>query len=178
MTMHSLKGLAAAALLAFSAGLCAAGTITTAQAGEGPVAVKEAWARATIPNRPGAAYLTIHNGGEADDRLVAASSPAAGRVELHTHIMDGDVMKMRPVEAIAAPAGAMAVLQPGGDHIMLFELAEPLKEGGHIKLTLTFEKAGDIEVMAQVQAMGAQGTSGGMSHGEHGSGMQHEGQSQ
>ena len=137
------------------------------------VKVMDAWARATIPDRPGAVYLTIHNGGGSDDRLVAASTAAAGRAELHTHIMDGDVMKMRQVEAIETPAGGMAKLEPGGDHVMLFDLAEPLKEGDHLMLKLTFEQAGDIEVMAVVQAMGASE----MSHGEmsHGEGMSHEG---
>lgn len=159
MRAFSLSGLAGAVALSLS-------LTSAAVAGDGKVMVEDAWARATIPDRPGAAYLTIHNMG-GDDRLVAASSPAAGRVELHTHIMDGDVMKMREVEAIAAPGGAMAKLEPGGDHVMLFDLAEPLKEGGHIKLVLTFEKAGEVEVMAEVKAMGAMGEEGEMSHGDH-----------
>lgn len=131
---------------------------------KGDLAIDEAWARTTIPNRPGAAFVTIRNHGESDDRLIGARSPSAARAELHSTIMEDGVMKMRKVETIPVPPGAVAELKPGGLHIMLFELASPLTEGEKFPLTLTFEKAGEIAVMVKVKGMTAKS----MDHGEHG----------
>ncbi len=111
--------------------------------------VEDARARILLPSRPGAAWLTIRNGGEAD-RLVGAESPAAARVELHTHIHEGGVMMMRKVEGIDVPAGGAAALEPGGDHLMLFGLKAGLKTGDRFPLTLLFEKAGRIDVEMRV----------------------------
>ncbi|TQV72561.1 copper chaperone PCu(A)C [Denitrobaculum tricleocarpae] len=133
---------------------------------KGDLMIDHPFARASIPDRPGAAYVTIKNMGGEDDRLVSASSPKAGRVELHTHIMENGVARMRKVEAIEVPAGGTAELKPGGDHIMLFKLDNALSEGETFPITLTFEKAGDVEVTVNVEAMG----SGGMNH----EGMKHE----
>lgn len=127
--------------------------------------VENAWARTTIPNRPGAAFATIKNLGAGDDRLIAARTPSAARAELHSSSsMAGGVMKMRKVEAIHVPAGAVAELKPGGFHIMLFGLAKALTEGEEFPLTLTFEKAGDIALVVKVEAMAAKS----MDHGDHG----------
>jgi copper(I)-binding protein len=126
--------------------------------------IEHPWARASAgPARNSAAFMTIHNGGEAD-RLVAASGDVAERVELHTHMMEGDVMKMRQVEGIDVPAGGMATLQPGGFHVMLIGLKQPLNEGDSFPLTLTFEKAGDVSIEVTVQAIGSMGPQG-MGHG-------------
>ena len=73
-------------------------------------------------------------------------------------------MKMRKVEAVPVPPGAVAELKPGGFHIMLFDLAKPLTEGQRFPLTLSFEKAGDIAVVAEVKGMTAKS----MDHGDHG----------
>lgn len=127
----------------------------------GGLTLAHPWARATPGGATiGAAYVEIKAKDGAADALVSASSPAAGRVELHTHIMDGDVMKMRQVEKIAVPAGGSAVLKPSGDHIMLFDLKAPLKEGDRLPLTLVFEKAGAVNVEATVEAVGAKGAHG------------------
>lgn len=134
---------------------------------KGSLMIDHPVARTTIPDRPGAAYATIKNMGMEDDRLIAASSPKAGRIELHTHIMENGIARMREVEGIDVPAGGTAELKPGGDHIMLFKLENALSEGETFPLTLTFEKAGDVEVTVNVEAMG----SGGMKH----EGMKHEG---
>ncbi len=117
------------------------------------------WVRAT----PGgstitAAFMEIKS--EAGDKLTGAKSAAAGRVEVHTHIMDGEVMKMRRVESLEIAKGDSKVLKPGGDHIMLFDVKQPLKEGDQVKLILTFQNAGDIEVDATVEAAGATGPHG------------------
>ena len=161
-------------ILATALAFVAAGALAEAAARDfkkGTIMVQEPWARATIPDRPGAAYARIMNMGGDGDRLVGAASAAAGRVELHTHLMEGDVMKMRRIEAIDVPAEGGVALEPGGHHLMLFDLAEPLKEGTSFPMTLSFEKAGEIEVVVEVQAMGSGGMSGmkegghGMSHG-------------
>ena len=149
--------------------------IATAQALEfkkGALMIEQPFARANIPQRPGAAYARIMNMGGEDDRLIGASSPAAGRVELHTHLMENGVARMRPIESVDVPAGGAAELKPGGHHIMMFDLAKPLKEGDEFPLTLTFEKAGAVEIIVKVEALG----SSGMKHGgdmKHGEGMKH-----
>jgi copper(I)-binding protein len=74
--------------------------------------------------------------------------------------MDGNVMKMRSLDGIDLKPGQSLVLKPMADHIMLFGLKEPLKEGDLVKLTLTFEKAGPIEVEATVEAPGSMGPHG------------------
>lgn len=104
-----------------------------------------------------AAYLTIHNRGSDADRLVSAAASVAKAVELHTVVKDGDVMRMRPVQAIEVAAGATQKLQPGGYHIMLIGLKAPLKAGDRFPLDLTFEKAGRRVVDVTVGAAAAAG---------------------
>lgn len=131
----------------------------------GNLKIDHPWARASAgPARNSAAFMTIHNAGAAD-RLVAAAADVSERVELHTHMMEGDVMKMRQVEAIEVPAGGMAELQPGGFHVMLIGLKAPLKEGESFPLTLTFEKSGEMTLEVTVEAITSMGQQGGMGHG-------------
>jgi copper(I)-binding protein len=140
----------------------AAAAQPTAGQSQGPVRIDEAWARATPPGgKVGGAFVTLRNTGETPDRLVSASSAAAQKVELHTHIMDGDVMRMREVEGgIPLPPGETVKLQPGGFHIMLLGLGQGLKAGSHFPLTLIFEKAGSVQVEVPVEAMGSMGPGG------------------
>lgn len=127
----------------------------------GGISVGQAWTRATPGGaKIGAAYLTIAAAKGTADRLLSASSPAAARVELHTHTMEGDVMKMRRVDDIAVADGKTVLLQPSGLHVMLIDLAAPLKAGDTVKLTLKFEKAGEIAVDAPVEPIGARGPHG------------------
>lgn len=110
------------------------------------------WSRALPPNVPtGAAYFTIHNGGNEDDRLIGASTPRAGRTELHTHVHLGDVMKMQKIDSVAIPASAEVRFEPGGNHVMLFNLTKPLVAGEHFPLTLEFEKAGQVELSVTIK---------------------------
>lgn len=122
------------------------------------VEVSEAWTRATPPGaKLGAAFLTL-NGTDADDRLVAASSPAAGRVEIHESRMDGEIMRMRElVDGLSVAAGEQVTLAPGGIHLMLLDLPAPLVEGESIELTLHFEQAGAVTARAEVRSPGAAG---------------------
>ena len=120
---------------------------------DGAIAVKEPYARATIgQQKVSAAYMTIETSG-GPDRLVAAASPLAGKVELHAHLHEGGVMKMREVEAIDVAPGKPAKLETGGLHIMIMDLKQPLKAGETIPLTLTFEKAGKVELQVPVRAL-------------------------
>lgn len=118
------------------------------------VAVEAAWARPTAPGaKVGGAFLTLVGGPRAD-RVLAASSPAAAVVELHTHIMEDGVAKMRAIPAIEVPAGGKVELKPGGLHLMLINLKAPLKAGETIPLKLRLEKAGEIDVQVPVAAQG------------------------
>lgn len=124
----------------------------------GKLHIEHPWARASAGAAPtGAAYLAIENRGDAPDRLIGAATPAAERAELHNHIDDNGVMKMREVEGgIVLPAGTTTQLAPGGLHIMLMGLAQPLEAGTHFPLTLTFEKAGELAVEIKVEPIGHQ----------------------
>jgi copper(I)-binding protein len=140
------------------------------------VEIHHPWARATAPSAAnGAAFMRIYNTTETADRVVAASANVSKTVELHTHIMDGDIMRMREVEAIDVPAGGAADLEPGGLHIMFLGLDAPLKEGETFPLTLTFENAGDVTVDVAISGPGAMAPKHGDHHGEgHDSSDHHE----
>ncbi|MEX2449846.1 MAG: copper chaperone PCu(A)C [Rhodospirillales bacterium] len=114
------------------------------------------WARATPPGvKNGAVYMSVANRGATADRLIAAASPIAGKADLHTHIKEGDIMRMRRIDGLAVPPGATAVLEPGGYHIMLMGLKKPLTRGDRFPLTVTFEKAGTVTVEVTVGKTGA-----------------------
>ena len=118
------------------------------------IQIKDAWARAT-PGKAenGAAYVTIVS--PVPDRLTAASTPVAKKAELHNMTMEGGVMKMRPLADVDLPPGQPLTLKPGGTHIMLMGLNQPLKIGESFPLTLSFEKAGQREVTVNVHKPGA-----------------------
>ena len=118
----------------------------------GDLMIHQPWARASLgAGKAGAAYLTVMNKGTAPDRLVAVEGDVANRVELHTHLMEDGVMKMRQVEAIEVAPGEPTVLKPGGLHVMLMGLKEPLVEGQRFPLTLVFEKAGRVQIEVAIQ---------------------------
>ena len=150
--------LVASVALYFGAGP-GAGGIAIAQALQaGALKIGQPYARATPPGAVAAgAFLRIENTGKLAERLLRASSPVAGVVELHEMTMEGNVMKMRAVSGIEIKPGATVALQPGGYHVMLLGLKQPLAQGERIPLTLTFEKAGSVDVVVNVEAMGATG---------------------
>lgn len=142
----------------------------------GAIALSHAWARATPPGaKVGGGYVTLKNTGAEDDRLTGGSAPFAGRVEVHSMEMDGEVMKMAPVEGgLAVPAGESVTLEPGGLHIMFMGLKEPLTADSMVSVTLTFERAGSVEVPFHVAPMGSMEHGHGHGHGEgHGGGHGH-----
>ena len=122
------------------------------------VAVSDAWVRGTVPGQMATgAFMQLKS--PTDAALVAAASPAARIVEIHEMKMDGGVMKMSAIDRLALPAGKAVELKPGGYHVMLMDLKQPLKEGETVPVTLTFEdKAGKkttVEVKAPVKALTA-----------------------
>ncbi len=122
----------------------------------GALEIQHPWARATAPSAPtGAVYLALGNDSQQADRLVSAASPVAGKVELHTHLMDNGTAMMREVKAIDLPSEGSVTLAPGGLHIMLIGLKEPLVKGKTFPLTLTFETAGSVTVEVAIQGPGA-----------------------
>lgn len=158
---------AAAALVGGMTGLA------LAQAQE--VDVHDVWARASIGQvKNSAAYFSVTNRGEVPDRLVSVESSAVERAELHDHIMEDDVARMVEVETIDLDAGETLTLEPGGLHIMLFGLSEPLAPGDSLPLTLHFEQAGSLEVEADVRPLRGGGHGHDHDHGHnHGHGHDH-----
>lgn len=136
-----------------SRGMLTATLILAPIASLAEIVITDPYARASRPNAPtGAAFMIIENTGETADRLVAASSGVAKRVELHTHIDQGDgVMKMTEIEGgIDIAAGGSHIMQRGGDHVMFMGLNDSLEQGGEVTVTLTFEQAGDVTVTIPV----------------------------
>lgn len=132
----------------------------------GAIQIDHPYARATVPGQPsGGVYMTLENTGKTADRLIAAATPAAKKAEIHTMSMDGNVMKMREVDGVElAPAAKVAMAPGNGYHVMLLGLTQQLKAGDQLPMTLTFEKAGKVEVSVTVQALQAKGQMGAMDH--------------
>jgi copper(I)-binding protein len=125
----------------------------------GDLVITQPWTRAT----PGGAkvaggYLTIENKGSTPDRLVSGSTNAAKKIEIHEMAMNNGVMTMRPSDGgLAIEPGKTVKLAPGGYHLMFQELNSPIKQGDTVAVTLKFEKAGQVEVLFDVQGVGAPG---------------------
>ena len=119
-----------------------------------PVRVETPWARASLGGVKNAiVYCTIANDGPDPVRIVGGLTPVAAHVEFHIHVMEGSVMTMRRLEAIEVKAGEKTVLQPGGLHIMLVDLRQPLKEGETIPVTLTLDNGAWLAM--EVKVLGA-----------------------
>jgi copper(I)-binding protein len=158
-----------------AAALLIAGTISASAHEEKSetLTISHPWTRATAPTqKAGAVFMKIRSENSEADRLIGVSAPDAEQASLHTHIRDGDVMRMRPVEGIDVPAEGEATLEPGGLHIMLIGLKGPLFEETTIPLTLVFEKAGKVQIDVVVEEAGAQAASQEtmQSHDKHGMG--------
>lgn len=116
--------------------------------------VESAWARASA-GRNGAAFVTVSNAGGAPDRLVAVTSSVAPDVMVHRSFEENGTMKMEHVAAIPIDAGQRIEMKPGGLHIMLVNLMQPLKKGDQFPLSLTFERGGTKEATVTVYGPGA-----------------------
>lgn len=126
----------------------------------GSIKLHHPWARPTPPGvTVGAAYFTVHNRGTQADTLVEFSTPVAARVELHETKMEGDMMRMRPVARLQVPAKGSVAAEPGGLHLMLIDLKQPLVLGQRVPLRLRFARAGVIEtqIVVEMQPADAKG---------------------
>lgn len=123
----------------------------------GALEITRPWTRATPATaQAGGGFLTIVNKGSTPDRLIAARSTASDKVEVHEMRMDGNVMKMRELEkGLEIPAGATVMLKPGGYHIMFMGLKAPFAKDAKVPVTLVFEKAGSLDIVLDVEALGA-----------------------
>ena len=115
------------------------------------VEVKDAWVRATVAQQKATgAFMQLT--AQADTRVVQASSPIAGVVEIHEMSMEKDVMKMRAMPALALPAGKTVELKPGGYHVMLMDLKGPVKAGDVVPVMLVLEGKDGQRSTLNVQA--------------------------
>ncbi len=115
------------------------------------VVVQDPYVRLAPPSAPATgAFMVLRNTGSKDVKVVKADNPVSKVTELHTHINDNGVMKMRPVPGIDIKAGGEAVLKPGSLHVMLIDLKAPMKEGEVVPITLTFEDGSTKQVDANV----------------------------
>lgn len=153
--MHKRSAVATLILLIVTLGLSGCAQKKNMTESMAKLEIKSAWVRAMPPNaKNSAAYLMVHNPTDQADRLIAAQSPIAKMVEIHTVEKQGEAMIMMTVDGVPVPAKSMATLKPGGYHIMLMGLNQAPKTGDQVPLTLTFEKAGDVQVTAAVQESG------------------------
>ncbi|MBX9460287.1 MAG: copper chaperone PCu(A)C [Brevundimonas sp.] len=138
------------ALASLSLAACTAGQPAEESDAAAAVQVSEAVCRPTPKGRQTTGcYLSLT--APADDRLVAVSSPVAGRVEVHESKMENNMMMMYELrDGLPLPAGQTVGLKPGGVHIMLLSVTEPLEAGDSVPLTLTFASAAPVEITASV----------------------------
>lgn len=117
-----------------------------------PLSIEGAWIREAPPGATVlGAYMTLRNPGPIADRLLRVETPVAGRVEIHEMTIRQGVMSMRPLSALALPAGGTVVLKPRSTHMMLMDLKHPLKAGARVPLTFVFERAGTLRRVVPVQ---------------------------
>ncbi len=130
----------------------------------GDLVISEGWARESVgPARTGVAYLELHNQGRTAVSVTGAASNTARAVELHQTIKDGDVMRMRPVDALDIAPGETVVLQPGGRHLMFMGLKKPFRPGMTVGVTLSLSDGRTVEVDLPVKPLGG----GAHGHADH-----------
>lgn len=124
----------------------------------GTLDIGHPWSRATLPGaKVAAGYLTIKNSGSEPDRLVSVSAGISGKGEIHEMAVTEGVMTMRPLaNGLEIPAGGEVKLEPGSYHLMFKELNAPAVEGVKFPGTLTFEKAGTVDVEFAVEKAGGE----------------------
>lgn len=118
------------------------------------VEVESLWLRESIPGQPnGAGFGMLSNSGDQDVLLIGASSSIAADIEIHQHVREGEQMRMEQMDALVVPAGESVSLQPGGYHLMLLGLTEPLTIDEQHEVTLIFSDGSEITVTAPVRAL-------------------------
>ena len=141
----------------------------------GALKLSAPWARATPKGaKVGGGYLKITNTGAEADRLIGGSTSIADKVEVHEMSMSNGVMKMREQPTgLEIKPGQTIELKPGGFHLMIVGLKKPLTQGEHLNVTLTFAKAGKVDVDFAVAGIGAQ-SAGGDASPDMRQGMKHD----
>lgn len=115
------------------------------------VEIANAWVKESIPGAMnGAGYLELTNTGDSEIVLIGVKTPAAGRSEVHEHVMANGMMKMQHVHHLAIPAGETVVFQPGGYHLMMFGVKQPLRVGDTVPFVLEFGDGASVEFGAKV----------------------------
>jgi hypothetical protein len=141
----------ATALVAVAAVLAACGSSSggsSSSSAAAGVTAQDPWVK-TASTGMTAAFVTLVNGTDKPDVLVSAATPAAGMVQLHEMVMqDGQMVMQEKKGGIEVPANGSAVLEPGGNHIMLMELAAPIKVGDDVTITLTFQSGATLQIVA------------------------------
>jgi len=118
----------------------------------GTLHIQQPWSRPTVAAVPvGVVYVDLKNNGTKMERLLSASTQVAERVELHTSVMEGEMMRMRPINVVEIAPMSSAELKPGGMHMMLMGLRQPLVQGQTFALNLVFERAGAVTVNVLVR---------------------------
>ncbi len=142
--------------------LAVVGLLTPALAGYEDVVVEDAWSRASIGvSRPGAAYMTVRNTGDEAVTLTGLATPLATMPEIHETKTNAEgVSSMTPAGEITIEAGESVALEPGGLHVMLMKLQEPMTEGETFPLTLTFSDGGEVTVEVPILGIAARGPEG------------------
>ena len=127
--------------------------LVAACASPGPVIrIHDAWSRPVAESTPGVAYFSIVNKGDEADRLIGVRSPCCTAVEIHETRIKDDVMRMVPVvDGVVVEPGSTVALEPGGYHVMLLGLDEPLRAGASFQITLDFERSGSIPVEVEIR---------------------------
>jgi copper(I)-binding protein len=148
-------------MLRFLFTLLAAGLLPVAahahQYSVGNLVIGHPWSRPTVSGMPtGVVYLSITNNGPHRDTLIAASSPAAARVEFHRTSFEGGMAHMRPAGTLVIEPNETLTAEPGGLHMMLIDLKSPLVVGTMVPLVLRFQTAGEITVQLKVEPMGSE----------------------
>ena len=153
--------------------LVLAGLYQTAMAAG--IQVEEPWARASVEGmKMSGAFMKINNDTNTQDFLVGGNSPVAERVEVHTHVNDNGVMRMREVKGgVPLEAKGVTELKPGSYHVMFMGLKKQLKEGEKVPVTLKFKNAKPQTVELEVKTAPQSGMDHGHDHGAHGGAHQH-----
>lgn len=133
--------------------LLLAGVFLAAAASKPTVAISDAWMREPNPARPvAAAFMTLHNPSTSEIALLNVTSTVAKRIELHEMKTENGMMKMRQVEKIAIPANGTVKLEPGGLHLMLFDLTREVKGGDSVEFGLQFSDGTSAKIIAKVRS--------------------------
>lgn len=161
------------ALLAVALSAVIAAPVFAGSAADGISAI-DPHVRMVPPGQPTTgAFFVLKNADDKDHKMIKVESTVAKITEMHTHVSEGGMMKMRPVKDIEIKAKSETALKPGGFHVMLIDLKQPLKEGDNVALKLTFEDNSSKEITAPVRkiqvpmSMPMSGGMGGMEGMDH-----------